>query len=354
MPHPLVSPLGTVDAYADDAILCTTPDQAGPALLRWRDRLQDLGLELNPAKTAVWQPHASQLPPSLQPFLPSSCFSAEGLTLCGLPLDVAADPLQFDVPLGCSSFLQTFLSNQRKVLQTPLSLLEAFVDYHGPASPALHIALTLLRCNVQHSWAHLWRFLPPPLAQPHAALLDALLMQHFTRLTAIPTDVPLTRDILNYPLAQGGLNLVQHRIEAQIHFLSGAMALQWNSASSSAPRIDPAHVAMSFEALAAFLPVPPDRILAKVSPLHYASKLREALYAALGESLRQGCPWLQPTVTHLPPEIAKPVILQMRWATVGGRPALRAFSLLVLSFLPCDAIWVFRSLWLTRLVPMRH
>ena len=38
--------LGTIDAYADDAILCTTPDQAGPAFLRWRDRLQDLGLEL--------------------------------------------------------------------------------------------------------------------------------------------------------------------------------------------------------------------------------------------------------------------------------------------------------------------
>ena len=83
------------------------------------------------------------------------------------------------------------------------------------------------------SWADLWRFLLPPLAQPHAAQIDELVMTHFTRLTAIPTDLPLTRDILNYPLAQGGLNLVQHRIEAQIHFLSGAMALQLNSDSLS-------------------------------------------------------------------------------------------------------------------------
>ena len=72
---PTRASLGTVDAYADDAILCTSPEAAGPAYLRWRDRLHDLGLELNPAKTAVWQPAASQLPPSLQPFLSSSCFS---------------------------------------------------------------------------------------------------------------------------------------------------------------------------------------------------------------------------------------------------------------------------------------
>ena len=182
--------LGSLDAYADDAILCTTPVNAGPAFLRWRDRLADLGLELNPAKTAVWQPHATALPASLSPFLPSSCFSASGLTLCGLPLDASMDPLRFDVPVGDTSYLRDFLSHQLVVLRTRLSLLEAFVDFHGPASPALHIALTLLRCNVQHSWAYLWRYLPPPLAQPHAKLLDALLLQHFTRITGIPTNLP--------------------------------------------------------------------------------------------------------------------------------------------------------------------
>ena len=51
------------------------------------------------------------------------------------------------------------------------------------------------------------------------------------------------------------------------------------------------------------------------APAHYARKLRESLYAALGESLRKDCPWLQPTVTHLPPEIPQPVFMQMRWAT---------------------------------------
>ena len=318
MPSPTASrqSLGTLDAYADDAILCTTPTNAGPAFLRWRDRLDELGLELNPAKTAVWQPTATALPPSLSPFLPASCFSASGLTLCGLPLDASTDPLHFDMPLGDSSFLEQFLSHQLVVLRKRLSLLEAFVDFHGPASPALHIALTLLRCNIQHSWAYLWRFLPSPLAQPHAALLDELLMRHFSRLTAIPTSLPMTRDILNYPLAQGGLNLLQHRIEAHIHFLSGAMALQLNAdPPCGGARVDPAHVALSFEALSTFLPQSPDRILANVTPAHYARTLREALYAALGEALRKDCPWLQPTVTHLPPEIPKPVFMQMRWAT---------------------------------------
>ena len=69
--------------------------------------------------------------------------------------------------------------------------------------------------------------------------------------------------------------MVQHRrIEAQIHFLSGAMALQLNSDSpSGVDRVDPAHVGMSYEALAAFLPAPPDRILADVPPAKYAVKL---------------------------------------------------------------------------------
>ena len=169
------------------------------------------------------------------------------------------------MPLGDSSFLEQLLSHQLVVLRKRLSLLEAFVDFHGPASPALHIPLTLLRCNTQHSWAYLWRFLPPPLAQvaaqPHAALLDELRMRHFSRLTAIPTSLPLTRDILNYPLAQGGLNLLQHRMEAPIHFLSGAMALQLNSdPPCGGARV--AHVALSFEALSTFLPQSPDRILA--------------------------------------------------------------------------------------------
>ena len=177
--------LGTLDAYADDAILCTSPANAGPAFSRWRDRLADLGLELNPTKTAVWQPGATTLPASLCPFLPESCFSASGITLCGLPLDASTDPLHLDVPLGDASFLERLLAHQLLVLHKRLSLLEPFVDFHGPASPALHIALTLLRCNIQHSWAYLWRFLPPPTAQPHATKLDALLMSHFTRLTAI-------------------------------------------------------------------------------------------------------------------------------------------------------------------------
>ena len=109
---------------------------------------------------------------------------------------------------------------------------------------------------------------------------------------------------------------MQHRIEAHIHFLSGAMAPQMNSdPPCSDVRVDPAHVAMSFDALSAFLPHSPERLLANVKPLHYARTLREAMYAALGESMRQDCPWLQPTVTHLPPDISKPVFMQMRWAT---------------------------------------
>ena len=111
-PTPDRGSLGSLDAYADDAILCTTPELAGAAFVRWRDRLGDLGLELNPEKTVVWQPGADHLPASLCPFLSASCFRSEGLTICGLPIAAGVDPTAFDIPVGCPEFLCGFLDNQ--------------------------------------------------------------------------------------------------------------------------------------------------------------------------------------------------------------------------------------------------
>ena len=47
----------------------------------------------------------------------------------------------------------------------------------------------------------------------------------------------------------------------------------------------------------------------------FAAKIREALYGHLGESLRNDCVRLWAAIAHLPPEILRPVWLQLRWAT---------------------------------------
>ena len=131
----------------------------------------------------------------------------------------------------------------------------------------------------------------------------------FAEVTGISLQLPLTRDILNYPLAQGGLNLVQHQLETQIHFISGAMALQLQSDfSAGVGRVDPPDVAQSLDALAHFLLVSLERLLADTHP-------GKAVYGPPGEALRQNCVWLRPPVSSLPSEIAKPVFLQLRWAT---------------------------------------
>ena len=100
-------------------------------------------------------------------------------------------------------------------------------------------------------------------------------------------------------LPKGSSSHAAKKIEALIHFLSGAMALQLCSDHPfDAPRADPAPVASSFTAFTLFLVVPPDRLLANVPPGRYASTLRRALYCTLGDALRRDCPWLLDQLTH--------------------------------------------------------
>ena len=72
----------------------------------------------------------------------------------------------------------------------------------------------------------------------------------------------------------------------------------------------------------------PERLLADVRPDRCAPKIREA-------SLLTPCRlcMAQPTITHTPPEIPKPVILQMRWAnawwTASGQHLLPAGPLVL-------------------------
>ena len=74
----------------------------------------------------------------------------------------------------------------------------------------------------------------------------------------------------------------------------------------------------------------------------YATKLRESLYCTLGDALRKECPWLQPTVTHLLPEILRPVFMQMRWATSWWTATADHLLPTAPLVLVCAVAWVFQ------------
>ena len=118
-------------------------------------------------------------------------------------------------PLGNTDFVSDFLRESLSPCKATLTKLACIIELQGLASIALHVAMRLLRYNMQSCWAHLWRFLPPPSARPFAQALDTSMVNFVREQLAIPTQSPLIQDILRASVA-----------ESALHFLSGAIALQ--------------------------------------------------------------------------------------------------------------------------------
>ena len=145
-------------AYADDAVLVTSIDNAATALTRWRDLLRPLGLTLNLGKLEMWNPDGHDIPADLQESCPGLQVSDQGFRICGLPLEKVddTDPLA-DHPCGTDTFTGQFLHQSREALQARLRVFAAFVTHHGPHTEALHIALHILRVNLSARCVHLYR-----------------------------------------------------------------------------------------------------------------------------------------------------------------------------------------------------
>ena len=70
-----------------------------------------------------------------------SAINNEDICEGGQPLGIGSHRRLFNIT---STFAQAFLDLQLSNLCARFSLLSSFVDYHCPASPALHVALTLI------------------------------------------------------------------------------------------------------------------------------------------------------------------------------------------------------------------
>ena len=155
--------LGTIDAYADDAFLCTSPENAGPAFLRWQDRLQESALMRLKLLCGNRTPTNCLRLFNVIFRLSASASQASPYVDFPLKLHLILSP-STSLLATAPSFKSFWINNLLvSLFDFPCS---SFSDYHSPASPALHIALTLIRSNLQNSWAHLRRYLiiyHPPL-----------------------------------------------------------------------------------------------------------------------------------------------------------------------------------------------
>ena len=303
-------------AYIDDGIICTSAARAGHAFLHWAEALRDLGLTLNADKTSVWAPDLPELPHSLSSMIPSNCFTTAGLKVCGLPLHASEADMTQAYPLGSAGYIRAFLADVLRQAERRMAMLEVLVETLGPHTEALHVALVLLRVNIYPSWVHFWRFLPPTFAQPLAADLDGLLLQTLQRLLGMALDAPAVLSILRLPMAEGGLGMLQQTLEAQIHFLSVAFALQALCADGpvSAPVFSPDHVADALNSLQALVPTGLDAVLYTGSRRAAPRRLRQTVYSDLGTAARTTSPWLTPPAYSLPPNSPIRPALQLRWA----------------------------------------
>ena len=218
-------PTARAVAYADDVLLDSPAPDSHRVLNAWHDLIGSIGLRLNPSKTVVWSPTVTVIPPRLAEACPTATFCTDGLLLCGIPVDTADElPPDGSFPLGSSSFTHAFLAKARRKLELRLRALAAFVDALGPASPALHIAVQILRVNLQTSFVHVFRALRWDISHEWAASLQGDVHEWLAEQLQCPIAGPAAQLALAMPLRHAGLGLLNFQYEAALHFLNGALA----------------------------------------------------------------------------------------------------------------------------------
>ena len=85
----------------------------------------------------------------------------------------------------------------------------------GPDTPALlHVALAILRVQLQNRHVHLLRFCPWQVTHEWAAELDKDLLEWLSRALDLPLDTPVARSVLTVPVALGGLGFPNMRLHS--------------------------------------------------------------------------------------------------------------------------------------------
>ena len=79
--------------------------------------------------------------------------------MCGLPLDSHdAAASENSSPWGNQDFVTQFLAQTRETLNGRLRTLATFINTMDPETPAVHVALAVVRTQLQTRHVHLARF----------------------------------------------------------------------------------------------------------------------------------------------------------------------------------------------------
>ena len=242
-----------------------------------------------------WSP-SGVVPPSLSALVGAPNVSREGLTVCGLPVPASAsavaadDAAAHDLPVGCPSFVTTFLATKTAVFQQRLRTLAHVLDTMGLNSTALHVITHILRVGAQGYFVHLFRFLPPALARPWATHLDSLTVRHLCDTLQLPLNQPTADAILRTPFSQGGLQFVCLAHEASLHFLSGALALHAAPLLDRALTINPDDLQAAWDHLQSLLGLDVATLFSDHCPRAACKKLRQSMAETLGREMRRQLP----------------------------------------------------------------
>ena len=190
-------------------------------------------MRLNPDKIAVWGPNLTAIPPRLAEACPSAKFSSEGLLICGIPVDRSGElPDDAAQPLGNASFTSAFLEQLRMKLRLRLNALSALTDALGPSSSAAHLAVHILRVNLQTAFVHIFRACHRTVVHAWAGQLQEDVQTWLSDLLHCPWGGPASQLAVALPLRHAGLGILNFQYEAALHFVHGALALNDNATLS--------------------------------------------------------------------------------------------------------------------------
>lgn len=205
--------------YVDDLTLLVPADTAEQIVRLWGESLRQVGLDLEPSKTQLFNPSGALTTGWLTELQATT--DAVGVVVCGLPCwDEDSDGDALGIPIGGPDYVQQFLEKHADAhLRQQTQLLDC-VRQLDPRLPGAHLALHVHHMCAGPALQYIMRALPPETLRAWASRLSASLWEWLGLLLGTGPLAPASRHLLRLPAAKGGLAIVDPMEEASIIFLA--------------------------------------------------------------------------------------------------------------------------------------
>ena len=171
----------------------------------------------------------------------------------------------------------------------------------GPETEALHVALSIVRVNLQARHTHLARLCQRQIYHEWAATVANDYVAWLAAAIALPLDTPAALSILQVPVSHGGLGFLSPQCEGAFHYLQAFLAL-------AGERADTAEEAFhrSLADTLSYLSHQTSSDLAAAVP-HPRLENQGVVLRTQTQQMQDVCPWL------VPPPLPRPVDADIFW-----------------------------------------